>query len=150
MTQSRVRLSHTELAALARYAFGLSPEAPDLPPAAEYEDAEGVLVATAADGGLAVREIPRWRSPASVRQDLAARGWDRPPTAGGQPPPPGGGTGPPRRSASRRRTPPAYPTGCWSCCRWPAPHRTRRSSRWGPRSGPTSRSVVSWSSCRCR
>jgi len=87
MTQSRVRLSHTELAALARHAFGLAPEAPDLPPATEYEDAEGVLVATAADGGLAVREIPRWRSPASVRQDLAARGWDRPATSVGQPPP---------------------------------------------------------------
>src|SRR4051794_19897786 len=86
MRESRVRLSHTELAALARYAFGLVPETPGLPPATEYEDAEGVLLATVVDGGLTVREITRWRSPDSVRAELAERGWADPAAWVGQPP----------------------------------------------------------------
>src|SRR4051794_32970210 len=86
MRESRVRLSHTELAALARYAFGLVPETPGLPPATEYEDAEGVLVATVVDGGLTIQEITRWRSPDSVRAELADRGWADPAAWVGQPP----------------------------------------------------------------
>ncbi|MEU2349058.1 adenylyl-sulfate kinase [Modestobacter sp. NPDC049651] len=76
--QSRTRLTHAQLAELAAWSFGLSPTAPVLPPAAEYEDLEGALVATADDGRLAVREVPRWRSPDAVRADLAARGWTDP------------------------------------------------------------------------
>jgi sulfate adenylyltransferase len=86
VADDRIKLDHAQLAGLARYAFGLTAAVPELPPAAELEDAEGVLVATADDGGLTVREIPRWRSPASVRADLAARGWSEPAAWVGQPP----------------------------------------------------------------
>ena len=86
MAATRTRLSNAQLAALARYEFGLTPDVPDLPPARELEDAEGVLVATADGDGLTVREIPRWRSPASVRAELAARGWSEPDAWVGQPP----------------------------------------------------------------
>src|SRR4051794_41690188 len=86
MTAQRARLTHAELAALARLAFGLTDAEPELPPATEFEDAEGVLIATRGEGGLAVREITRWRSPATVRAELAARGWSRPAAWIGQPP----------------------------------------------------------------
>jgi sulfate adenylyltransferase len=86
MAQNRTRLTHAQLADLARHAFGITPGAPDLPPAREFEDAEGVLVATRDGDGLTVREIPRWRSPDSVRAELAARGWSRPAAWVGQPP----------------------------------------------------------------
>jgi sulfate adenylyltransferase len=69
------RLSDTELAALARHAFGLVDDVADVPAAVELTDAEGVLVATRDGNGLAVREIPRWRSPAAVRAELAQRAW---------------------------------------------------------------------------
>jgi len=85
MAQTRTRLTHAQLADLARHAFGLSAVAPELP-RTDLEDAEGVLVATADDGGLTVREIPRWRSPAAVRAELDARGWVRPAAWVGAPP----------------------------------------------------------------
>ena len=85
MTQDRARLPHAELAALAAWSFGLTGAPPELPAAREYVDAEGVLVATASDDGLAVREVPRWRSPAAVRADLDARGWTAPQTWVGGP-----------------------------------------------------------------
>ncbi|MCZ2836058.1 adenylyl-sulfate kinase [Modestobacter sp. VKM Ac-2985] len=86
MAQTRARLTDTELAALARYGFGLVAGAPAVPPAAELEDAEGVLVATRDDGGLTVREIPRWRAPSAVRAELAQRGWPAPQAWVGGPP----------------------------------------------------------------
>ena len=85
MAPTRTRLTHTQLADLARHAFGLTPTAPDLPQT-DLEDAEGVLVATADEGGLTVREIPRWRSPAAVRAELAERGWSAPAAWVGTPP----------------------------------------------------------------
>jgi sulfate adenylyltransferase len=66
MPASRSRLGDAEVAALARYDFGLTGAAPDLPVAEEYEDAQGVLVAVRGPGGLTVVEVPRWRSPAAV------------------------------------------------------------------------------------
>ncbi|WP_369140771.1 adenylyl-sulfate kinase [Modestobacter versicolor] len=86
MADTRARLSDAQLAALARYDFGLTTEPPELPEADGYEDAEGVLVATADGGALTVREVPRWRSPASVHAELAVRGWDRPAGWVGRPP----------------------------------------------------------------
>jgi sulfate adenylyltransferase len=73
MVHTRARLTDTDLAALARHAFGLAAAPPELPAAEELEDAEGVLVATRGEGGLTVREIPRWRPPAAVRQETP--GW---------------------------------------------------------------------------
>jgi adenylyl-sulfate kinase len=87
MTITRSRLSDAQLAALARYGFGLTSQVPDLPADAELQDAEGVLVATREDGRLAVREIPRWRSPAAVRAELQQRGWDAPVAWVGRPDP---------------------------------------------------------------
>jgi sulfate adenylyltransferase len=86
MATPRLRLTHAQLAALARHAFGLTPDAIDLPAGTDFEDAEGVLVASTADGALSVREIPRWRSPESVRAELAARGWSDPAAWVGRPP----------------------------------------------------------------
>jgi sulfate adenylyltransferase len=86
MAPTRSRLTDAQLAALARYGFGLTPAEPSLPEADELEDAEGVLVATRADGRLTVREIPRWRSPGSVRDQLTARGWVDPSAWVGAPP----------------------------------------------------------------
>jgi sulfate adenylyltransferase len=86
MSDQRARLSNAQIAALARFGFGLVEAAPDLPPAAELTDAEGVLLATRDGAGLTVREIPRWRSPAAVRAELSARGWSAPATWIGQPP----------------------------------------------------------------
>ena len=86
MADTRARLSHAQLAALARYAFGLATEPPELPADTDFEDAEGVLVATTSGDGLTVHEVPRWRSPESVRSQLADRGWSEPATWVGQPP----------------------------------------------------------------
>jgi len=86
MAQNRMRLTHAQLADLARYSFGLTTAPPDLPPATDVEDAEGVLVATRDERGLTVHEMPRWRSPAGVRADLAARGWSEPAGWVGRPP----------------------------------------------------------------
>src|SRR4051794_40541949 len=87
MAQNRTRLTHPQLAALARHAFGLVADAPEFPPATDFEDAEGVLVArTDERGALMVREIPRWRAPESVRAELAARGWSEPAAWVGSPP----------------------------------------------------------------
>ena len=86
MEELRARLDDVHLAALARYGFGLGSGAPELPPAAALEDAEGVLVATRDGGDLVVREIPRWRSPAAVRAELAGRGWAEPAVWVGTPP----------------------------------------------------------------
>lgn len=86
MEASRTRLDDVHLAALARYGFGLDGGVPELPPAAELEDAEGVLVARWDGGDLAVREIPRWRSPDAVRAELAGRGWAEPAVWAGTPP----------------------------------------------------------------
>jgi sulfate adenylyltransferase len=85
MPSSRIRLGDAEVAAIARYHFGLS-GVPDLPQAAEFEDAQGVLVATSSGGRLDVLEIPRWEAPAAVQERLAARGWDRPVAWVGAPP----------------------------------------------------------------
>lgn len=86
MANSRSRLSDAQLAALARYCFGLVAAVPSLPDAAELEDAEGVLVATRQDGGVTVRELPRWRSPDAVAAELAERGWTSPAAWVGAPP----------------------------------------------------------------
>ncbi|WP_246080676.1 adenylyl-sulfate kinase [Modestobacter altitudinis] len=86
MAPTRTRLLHAQLADLARHAFGLTPGAPDLAPGTDFEDAEGVLVATTSPDGLTVHEIPRWRSPASVRAELQARGWTEPAAWVGTPP----------------------------------------------------------------
>ena len=90
MASTRVRLTDAELAALARSAFGLAG-----PPAlggadgvsvTEFEDAQGVLVATLATTGLTVHQVPRWRSPDSVRDELTRRGWFEPAAWVGAPP----------------------------------------------------------------
>jgi len=86
MAAARTRLSDVQLAALARSGFGLAADVPGLPAAAELVDAEGVLVGTVDDDGLTVREIPRWRSPAAVRAELAERGWSAPAAWIGSPP----------------------------------------------------------------
>jgi sulfate adenylyltransferase len=86
MAQNLTRLTHAQLADLARHAFGLTPGAPDLPADTDFEDAEGVLVAVTNGDGLTVREIPRWRSPESVRAELAQREWSQPAAWVGQPP----------------------------------------------------------------
>ena len=74
MPSPRIRLSDAEVAAIARYHFGIS-GAPELPEAVEFEDAQGVPVATSAGGRLDVLDLPRWEAPAAVRERLAARGW---------------------------------------------------------------------------
>ena len=85
MAPTRSRLTDAQLAALARYGFGLTPAEPGtLPASDELEDAEGVLVATRDGGRLAVREIPRWRSPEAVRDQLS--GWADPGAWVGAPP----------------------------------------------------------------
>lgn len=82
----RLRLTDAQVAAVARYHFGLSPTVPRLPQAQEWEDAQGVLVARPAENGLAVVETPRWQSPAAVAQRLAERGWAVPAAWVGRPP----------------------------------------------------------------
>ncbi|GAB3196368.1 hypothetical protein GCM10027261_18900 [Geodermatophilus arenarius] len=74
MPDARARLDDAQVAAVARYRAGLAPR-PDLPPAEEYEDAQGVLVATAADGDLTVVEVPRWEPPSAVVERLHDEGW---------------------------------------------------------------------------
>ena len=86
MALTRTRLSHAQLADLARHAFGLTRSAPDLPAGTDFEDAEGVLVATSTPDGLVVHGIPRWRSPGSVRAELEERGWSEPAAWVGSPP----------------------------------------------------------------
>ena len=86
MAQDRIRLTHSQLAELARHAFGLAPGVPGLPALTDFEDAEGVLVASTRGDGLEVRETTRWRSPAEVRAELAGRGWSEPPAWVGRPP----------------------------------------------------------------
>jgi sulfate adenylyltransferase len=86
MAQHRIRLTHAQLAGLARHAFGLTTDAPELPADTDFEDAEGVLVAVTSGDGLDVREIPRWRSPESVRAELAERAWSQPAAWVGRPP----------------------------------------------------------------
>ncbi|GAB3365824.1 adenylyl-sulfate kinase [Modestobacter lapidis] len=87
MPPIRSRLTDAQLAALARTGFGLAAPVPGLLPAAdELEDAEGVLVATRDGDRIAVRGIPRWRSPAAVRDQLSARGWAEPAVWVGAPP----------------------------------------------------------------
>ncbi|WP_051004806.1 adenylyl-sulfate kinase [Blastococcus saxobsidens] len=83
---ARARLSDAQVAAVARYCFGIGSTAPDLPPADEYEDAQGVLVATAADGDLTVVEVPRWDAPGAVAVGLRDRGWAAPAAWVGLPP----------------------------------------------------------------
>ncbi|MGY2078767.1 adenylyl-sulfate kinase [Modestobacter sp. SYSU DS0657] len=86
MADTRARLSHGQLAALARYAYGLTPDLPALPTADEYEDAEGVLVASRDGGRITVREMTRWRAPSSVRAEVQERGWPVPAVWVGNPP----------------------------------------------------------------
>jgi sulfate adenylyltransferase len=87
MPLTRSRLTDAQLAVLARAGFGLTGHTPgQLPGADELEDAEGALVATRDGDRLTVREIPRWRSPGSVRDQLRARGWTDPATWVGAPP----------------------------------------------------------------
>ena len=86
MPDIRIRLGDAEVAALARVSFGLGDAGPELPPADEYEDAQGVLVAVREEGRLAVVEVPRWRSPSDVAARLTDRGWTGPAAWIGHPP----------------------------------------------------------------
>ncbi len=86
MAETRSRLGDAEVAALARYSFGLGGTAPDLPSADAYEDAQGVLVAVREDGRPTVVEVPRWRAPSDVAARLAERGWTAPAAWIGHPP----------------------------------------------------------------
>jgi sulfate adenylyltransferase len=83
---ARSRLTDAQVAALARYSFGLSPTVPDLPQSGEWEDAQGVLVARPGEAGPTVVEMPRWQSPAAVARRLAERGWAAPAAWVGRPP----------------------------------------------------------------
>src|SRR5688572_16310969 len=83
---TRSRLSDVQVAAVARHHFGLSPLVPSLPESAEFEDAQGVLVATHEDGQLRVADIARWQSPDDVARSLAERGWSAPAAWVGSPP----------------------------------------------------------------
>ena len=85
MADPRVLVTDEHVAALARYAFGLSPAVPDLP-TGELADSEGVVVAHHDAAGLTVREVPRWPAPAAVRAELAGRGWADPAGWVGSPP----------------------------------------------------------------
>ncbi|MCV2491127.1 adenylyl-sulfate kinase [Geodermatophilus sp. YIM 151500] len=87
MPDARARLSDAQVAAVARYAFGLVPDRPELPTATEFEDAQGVLVATSVGADLAVVEVPRWTPPDAVRglppNGPAPEAWVGPPPADG-------------------------------------------------------------------
>jgi sulfate adenylyltransferase len=83
---ARARLSDAQVAAVARSHFGLGASVPDLPAAGEYEDAQGVLVATATGGALTVVELPRWAAPGSVARTLLDRSWTAPAAWVGLPP----------------------------------------------------------------
>lgn len=85
MSTTRIRLGDIQVAAVARYGFGLD-GVPELPPAAEYEDAQGVLVATSDGDTLTVVEVPRWEAPAAVAARLRQRGWTSPAAWVGAPP----------------------------------------------------------------
>jgi sulfate adenylyltransferase len=80
MPSPRIRLSDAEVAAVARYRLGLS-RRPQLQPGGEFEDSQGVLVATSHDEGLAVVEVARWAMPSAVAQRLRDLGWTTPPFA---------------------------------------------------------------------
>jgi len=84
--ETRSRLGDAEVAALARYSFGLSDAPPELPAADAYEDAQGVLVAVREEGRPTVVEVPRWRSPSAVAARVAGRGWSAPGAWIGHPP----------------------------------------------------------------
>ena len=86
MASARSRLTDAQLAALARYGFGLTPAPEGLPQADELEDAEGLLVATRDGDRLTVREVPRWGSPESVQDQFDARRWTAPAAWVGAPP----------------------------------------------------------------
>ncbi|SOE00393.1 adenylyl-sulfate kinase [Blastococcus haudaquaticus] len=77
MPTARIRLSDAQVAEVARYAFGLA-GLPELPPAEEYEDTQGVLVATSDGESLTVVEVPRWEAPAAVAARLREQGWTFP------------------------------------------------------------------------
>ncbi|WP_456608600.1 adenylyl-sulfate kinase [Blastococcus sp. SYSU DS0619] len=83
---ARSRLSDAQVAAVARYAFGLGAAVPDLPPGDAFEDAQGVPVAVREGDALAVAAIPRWRSPDAVARWLTERGWSAPAAWIGRPP----------------------------------------------------------------
>jgi sulfate adenylyltransferase len=83
---TRSRLSDAQVAAVARHHFGLSPLVPELPESGEFEDAQGVLVASREDGRLRVADIARWQSPDDVAHSLAERGWSTPGAWVGSPP----------------------------------------------------------------
>ncbi|MGY1825730.1 adenylyl-sulfate kinase [Blastococcus sp. SYSU DS0541] len=83
---ARARLTDAQVAAVARYHFGLGAAVPDLPPGDAFEDAQGVPVAVREGDGLAVAEIPRWRSPAAVARRLTDLGWVAPAAWVGRPP----------------------------------------------------------------
>ncbi|WP_456614732.1 adenylyl-sulfate kinase [Blastococcus sp. SYSU DS0828] len=83
---ARCRLGDAQVAAVARYHFGLVGSAPDLPAAEEYEDAQGVVVATSDGEDLTVAEVPRWEPPAAVAARLRERGWQSPAAWVGAPP----------------------------------------------------------------
>lgn len=83
---TRIRLSDAQVAAVARRHFGLTSAPPDLPPAGEFEDAQGVLVAVREGSDLVVAQLPRWQSPDDVARRLEARGWPAPAVWVGRPP----------------------------------------------------------------
>ncbi|MGR6967519.1 adenylyl-sulfate kinase [Geodermatophilus sp. URMC 61] len=83
---ARSRLTDVQVAAVARYHFGLSPTVPELPQSGDWEDAQGVLVGRPGERGPTVVEIPRWQSPGTVAQRLAERGWAVPTAWVGRPP----------------------------------------------------------------
>jgi sulfate adenylyltransferase len=83
---ARLRLGDAQVAALARFHHGLVAAAPELPPAEEYEDAQGVLVATSDGEDLVIAEVPRWEPAAEVAARLRERGWESPVAWVGAPP----------------------------------------------------------------
>ncbi|SEL20832.1 sulfate adenylyltransferase [Blastococcus sp. DSM 46786] len=83
---ARLRLGDAQVAAVARFHYGLVDAAPELPPAEEYEDAQGVLVATSDGEDLTIAEVPRWEAPAEVAARLHDRGWESPAAWVGAPP----------------------------------------------------------------
>jgi sulfate adenylyltransferase len=82
----RCRLGDAQVAAVARFHFGLVDAAPDLPPGEEYEDAQGVLVASTDGEDLTIAEVPRWEPPSEVAAQLRERGWESPEAWVGAPP----------------------------------------------------------------
>ncbi|MDP5185280.1 adenylyl-sulfate kinase [Blastococcus sp. BMG 814] len=83
---ARCRLGDAQVAAVARFHHGLVDAAPELPPAEEYEDAQGVLVGTSDGEDLTIVEVPRWEAPSAVAARLRERGWESPAAWIGAPP----------------------------------------------------------------